>query len=111
VLWLMLAGWLLLAPLLALLVGRALAACQHNEDRTVARALLRADLEGHRATGRREPNHLSSARSRPATSRSSPRTPAHLSTSRRPTSWTCPSRIVAALEQAGPDGQRGDDRG
>jgi hypothetical protein len=111
VLWLMLVGWLLLAPLLALLVGRALAVCQTNEDRTVAAALLHADWEGHSATGGRGPNHLSSARSRPATGRSSRRTPAHLSTSRRPTSWTCPSRIVAALEQAGPDGQEGYDRG
>jgi hypothetical protein len=54
-LWLMLTAWLLLAPLVALLVGRALTVWQHNEDRMIANSLWRADSEGHGATGDRDP--------------------------------------------------------
>jgi hypothetical protein len=53
VLWMMLAGWLLLASLFALLVGRALTVCQHNEDRRITNTLWRADSEGRSATGGR----------------------------------------------------------
>ena len=54
-LWLMLTVWLLLAPLVALLVGRALTVCQRQEDRAVAEALLRADVEGRSAHCRNDP--------------------------------------------------------
>ena len=54
-LWLMLAAWLLLAPLFALLLGRALTVCQHNEDRRIANNVWRADSEGRGVTGGRQP--------------------------------------------------------
>ena len=54
-LWLILAGWLLLAPLCGLLVGKALANCQQEEDPMVDNALRRADSESRSAPGGGEP--------------------------------------------------------
>ncbi len=55
-LWLILAGWLLLALLFALLVGSALTKCQQEEDRMFDNALRRADSESHSASGGGEPS-------------------------------------------------------
>ena len=54
-LWWILAGWLLLAPSFALLVGKALARCQQDEDRMVADALGRTDVDTHGAPRGGEP--------------------------------------------------------
>ncbi len=54
-LWLILADWLLLAPLVGPLVGRALTNCQQDEDRMVTNALRRADSEVRSATGGGDP--------------------------------------------------------
>jgi len=52
VLWMILAGWLFLSPLVAVLVGKALARCE-QEERAAAEARSRAGFDGRTTDGGR----------------------------------------------------------